>query len=391
MLGGSTPGYPTEVSSGQRRAGAPPLADDGVRSVALVRLRVGLGDLLCSAPALAALRRARPDLRVTLVTWPELAPVVDRIGHVDELLAFPGVAGIPERAPDPAGWAPFLAAARARRFDLAVQCYGDRPAANRVAASLGARAVGGFAPTGWSPPPGAEPLHLRYPTDVHEVERHLRLMEHLGIPRTADDARMDLPLTPAEEAQHADLLAAERLRPGGYAVLHAGASSPSRRWPVAAFAEVARRLRAGGLSVVLTGGEEERPLTGAVAAAAGGVDVDLAGRTDLAALALLLRDAAVLVGNDTGTAHLAHAVGGRTVTVFQPGDPRRWGYADRRARTLVPGVACAPCPHLECPIDFRCSRATTPERVMRAVAELLPGSLRTAGGRSVPTPGARRG
>ena len=352
----------------------PPLADPDVRRVALVRLRVGLGDLLCSAPALRALRRARPDVAVTMVTWPEVAAVVERLGDVDEVLPFPGAEGIPERTADPAGWAPFAAAARARDFDLAVQCYGDRASANRVASGLGARWVGGFAPTGWTPPAGEEALHLRYPTDLHEVERHLALLERLGVPRTRGDAEMELPLTEAEESAHAARLAAHGLRPGGYAVLHAGASSPSRRWPVPSFAEVARRLREAGLAVVLTGSPAERTLTADLAAAAGGPLHDLAGRTDLAALALLLRDAAVLVGNDTGTAHLGRAVGGRTVTVFQPGDPRRWGYVDGRARTLVPLVGCAPCPHLECPIDFRCSRATTPGDVMRAVGQLLGGA-----------------
>lgn len=51
-----------------------PLADRRVTRVAIVRLRVGLGDLLCTVPALRALRRARPGLRVTMVTWAETAP-----------------------------------------------------------------------------------------------------------------------------------------------------------------------------------------------------------------------------------------------------------------------------------------------------------------------------
>ncbi|OMQ08572.1 glycosyl transferase, partial [Modestobacter sp. VKM Ac-2676] len=99
-----------------------PFTDPAVSRVALVRLRVGLGDLLCSAPALRRLREFRPDLQVTLITWPEMAPVAARYaGDVDELLPFPGADGIPERPPDPAGWAPFLAAAAERRFDLALQ------------------------------------------------------------------------------------------------------------------------------------------------------------------------------------------------------------------------------------------------------------------------------
>lgn len=136
---------------------------------------------------------------------------------------------------------------------------------------------------------------------------------------------------------------------------------------------MARALRADGLSVVLTGSPGEAGLATALATLAGSRVVDATGRTDLPGLALLLRDAAVLVGNDTGTAHLAAAVGARSVTVFQPGDPVRWAYAGERARALVPDVPCAPCPHLECPIHFPCSRATTPCDVLAAVAAVRTG------------------
>jgi ADP-heptose:LPS heptosyltransferase len=347
-----------------------PLRDPAVRRVALVRLRVGLGDLLCSAPALRALRRHRPDLETTLVTWPEMAPVVDRLGHVHGLLSFPGMAGIPDRPPQPELWEGFVADARERRFDLALQCYGDNPVANTVAASLGARLVGGFSPTGWSPPPGTERLHLPYPVTEHEVRRHLALLQRLGLPVTPDDERLSFPVSAAEEDAHARLLGSLGLESRGYAVLHPGASSPSRRWPVTSFAVVARRLHAEGLPVVVTGSPGEVDLSRELARRSGAPVLDMCGRTDLPGLALLLRDAAVLVGNDTGTAHLAAAVGARSVTVFQPGDPRRWGYDGPSARALVPHVACAPCPHLECPIDFRCSRATTPDRVLSAVREV---------------------
>jgi ADP-heptose:LPS heptosyltransferase len=350
-----------------------PLRDPGVLRVALVRLRVGLGDLLCSAPALRALRRHRRDVEVTLVTWEEMAPVVARLGHVHDLLAFPGMAGIPDRPTRPELWPAFVAEARERRFDLALQCYGDNPAANTVAASLGARLVGGFAPTGWSPPPRTERLHLPYPVAEHEVRRHLLLLERLGLPVTAADGRLSFPLTPGEEQAHAEALGLLGLEPRGYAVLHPGASSPSRRWPLASFAEVARRLHADGLRVVVTGSVGEQDLVAELVRRTGVPVLDLCGRTDLPGLALLLRDAAVLVGNDTGTAHLAAAVGARSVTIFQPGDPRRWGYDGPAARALAPGVACAPCPHLECPIDFRCSRATSPDRVLSAVREVAAG------------------
>ena len=341
-----------------------------MRHVVLVRLRVGLGDLLCSAPALRALRRFRPDLQVTLVTWPELAPVVERLGHVDDLMPFPGVAGIPERPPDPHGWPAFVAEARARRFDLAVQCYGDNPVANAVASSLGARLVGGFSPCGYTPAADVASLHLPYPTTEHEVRRHLLLMERLGLVLRAEDEDLLFPVTPEEEARHRRWLHDLGLRPRGYAVLHPGASSPSRRWPIASFAKVAERLHSDGLCVVVTGSRAESHLADDLARQTRSPVLSLCGRTDLPGLALLLRDSAVLVGNDTGTAHLAAAVGARGVTIFQPGDPRRWGYHGPTSRALVPDVPCAPCPHLECPIDFPCSRATTPARAVDAARVL---------------------
>jgi ADP-heptose:LPS heptosyltransferase len=346
-----------------------PLTDPAVRGVALVRLRVGLGDLLCSSPALHRLRAARPDLRISLITYPEMADVVERLGAVDELLPFPGVDGIPERPPDPAGWQPFLAAAADRRFDLALQVYGDRPAANRVTAALGARLVGGFAPTGWEPPQATRALHLRYPLHLHETERHLRLFEHLGLP-AGDPPAMRFPVTAADEAEHAGTLARHRLVPGRYAILHPGASSPTRRWPAARFAAVGDALTREGLTVVVTGGAGERGIGAEVRAWMRRPAVDLTAATSLGGLAALLRDCAVLVGNDTGTAHLAAAVGARSVTVFLAGDPVRWAHPGRRHRAVAADVPCAPCPHLACPIDFRCADSVRPEAVLAAARSL---------------------
>jgi ADP-heptose:LPS heptosyltransferase len=350
-----------------------PLADPQVRHVAVVRLRVGLGDLLCSVPALRALRAARPDVRVTMITWPEMAPVVARMAEIDELLPFPGVEGIPERPPDAAGWEPFVAAARGRRFDLALQMYGDRPAANTVTAALGARLVGGFAPTGWEPPPADRVRHLRYPLDAHEVDRHVRLLQHLGMPVDGPTG-MAFPITAAEEAEHAGRLARHGLRAGRYAVLHPGASSPTRRWPAADYAAVGDALAADGWTVVVTGVAGERGISAEVTARMSAPAVDLTGATDLGGLAALLRDCVVLVGNDTGTAHLAAAVGARSVTVFLAGDPVRWAHRGPRHRAVAATVPCAPCPHLDCPIDFRCARSVRPRAVLAAARSLTEGA-----------------
>lgn len=336
------------------------------QTVAVVRLRTGLGDLLCGVPALRALRARLPRAHVVLVTFGEMAPVVARQRPwVDELLAFPGWDGIPERPPDRAALPAFLAAARERRFDLALQAYGMRPAAHEVTHALGARRTAGFFVPGLVAPPDLEDW-IPYPQHLHEVDRHLALMEHLGAPRV-DDGALEFPLTAADEAEAAAL----GLAPG-FVVLHPGATSPSRRWPVARFAAVGDALAADGLEVVVTGTADEGALTAAVCGAMRAPARDLAGAVGLGGFGAVVRDAALLVGSDTGATHVAAAVGTPSVTAFLSGDPVRFGHAGRgpHAVARVP-VGCNPCEHLRCPIDHRCATRLPPSLVLTRARELL--------------------
>jgi ADP-heptose:LPS heptosyltransferase len=286
------------------------------RSVAVVRLRTGLGDLLCSVPAMRALRARLPDAHIALITYPEMAAVVERQRpYVDELLAFPGWPGIPERPPRQDEIGPWLADMCARRFDLAIQAYGLRPEANEVADALGARRTAGFFAPGALPERPDLTRFLPYPEHVHEVDRHLALMDLLGAP--AQGRQLEFPLGPQDEAEAAGLDVRDAV------VVHPGATSSSRRWPVERFAAVADALAADGHRIAVTGVPGEEAVTRGVVAAMRAPAQDLCGATSLGGFAALLRNAALLVSSDTGAAHLAAAVGTPAVVCFLSGDPVR--------------------------------------------------------------------
>jgi len=320
-------------------------------------------------PALRALRARLPDAHVALITYPEMGPIVARQrAYVDELIAFPGDPGIPERPPRSAEIEPFYAAMRARRFDLAIQAYGARPAANAVTERLGARRTAGFFTPGvWE---ADLATHIPYPIAAHEVRRHLRLMAHLGAPPCGE--QLEFPLTAADEAAAKEVRRTSGLAGGRYALVHPGATSPSRRWPAERFAAVADALAAAGLHVAVTGVAGEEAIAAEVVTAARSDVVDLTGRTGLGGFAALLRGAAVLVANDTGSAHLAAAVGTRSVVIFLAGDPVRWAAPDRRRhRVARVAVECNPCEHLVCPIDHRCATRLPAERVAAEALDLV--------------------
>lgn len=337
----------------------------GMRRIAVFRA-LQLGDLLCTVPALRALRKAAPQARITLLGLPWASSFVARYSMlVDEFIAFPGRPGMPETEPQPQALPRFFAAARAQQFDLAIQLHGSGGLTNPLTQALGARRIAGFYLAG-EPCPDADTF-LQWNPREHEVLRYLRLLARLGI--SADGEQLEFPLRPGDRAELAR--AAPGLRAGSYVCIHPGARLPSRRWPPQRFAEVADGLAADGWTVIVTGAADERALTAAVLEAMRAPATDLTGRTSLGALAALLCGARLLVCNDTGVSHVAAAVGAPSVVVCSGADPGRWAPLDRaRHRVLHADVTCRPCAHHACPIGHPCALAVDSGQVLSAARRL---------------------
>ena len=357
-------GLPELAAAATADAARPVL--NNLRKIVVLRA-LHLGDLLCAVPALRALRQAAPHAEITLIGLPWAASFVRRFAHlIDHFIVFPGFPGLADRPFDVAAVPSFLAALQAQRFDLAIQLHGSGETSNVLAQLLGASHCAGFHRPPQAPPPG---VFLPWRPDEHEVRRCLRLMQALGAP--AQNDALEFPVTPAD----ARLLqrSVDRLpAPGTYAVIHAGARLASRRWPAQRFAEVGNALAAAGVPVVLTGTTGEASITRSVAARMGASALDLAGKTELGALAVLVRNARIVVTNDTGMSHMAAALATRSVVVCSGADPDRFAPLDRsRHCVLSAPIACRPCLHAECPIGHPCALAISVEQVLHAIEALL--------------------
>ena len=136
------------------------------------------------------------------------------------------------------------------------------------------------------------------------------------------------------------------------------------------------RLHARGAACLLVGAAPDREAGRAIESSlpAGIQPVNLIGRTDLRLLAGVLASCHAFVSNDSGAMHLAAAVGTPLVAIFGPTREHETAPLTRsggRADVLTHPVSCRPCMLRECPIDHRCMKGITPERVYAAVASLL--------------------
>lgn len=326
--------------------GAPvSLFDPPPQRIAVFRA-LQLGDMLCAVPALRALRAAAPQAHITLIGLPGAAGFVQRYRYlIDELLSFPGWAGLPEQPVDADAWPTFMALARARRFDLAIQLHGTGGIVNDLLATLGARHHAGFYPPGEAPP-GAG--FIPWPDHLPEILRYTALLEHLGAPAATTD--LDFPLMSEDLAGCDALIAHHGLRPAQTVIIHPGARLRSRRWGAPRFGVVARTLAGQGWDIAITGTADEADLTRQVHDAVPQAH-DLTQATSLGVLAALVARCRLVVCNDTGMSHIAAAMHTPSVVIASGSDVHRWAPLDaQRHPVLWRPMPCRPCAHERCPM-----------------------------------------
>jgi heptosyltransferase-2 len=337
----------------------------------LIRAPNWLGDAVMALPAMAALREAFPDSTLTVAAIPSVSPLFEErtIARPDELLV----------VPDARREARALNDARVQTIVLLPNSFRSAWSARR--AGIADRWGYSTGLRGWMLTRAVKPPRRR----VHQSTYYLDLVRGLGLPAAERVPRLDV--------THGTLARADRLLdqsgvPSGSALAAfapGAAYGHAKRWPPTRVAEVIVRLtrQVGAVCVLLgaagdrdAGREIESSLPSDVRA------VNLIGRTDLRVLAGVVARASAFVSNDSGAMHLAAAVGVPVTAIFGPTDERVTAPLGEPGMhdVLLEPVFCRPCMLRDCPIDHRCMKRITVDRVFEAVARRLPARHRDGGG-----------
>jgi ADP-heptose:LPS heptosyltransferase len=327
-----------------------------------------LGDLLQTTPMLRGIRRAHPDAHVTLLVLDGFsdAPIP---GHLyDALAVFPYDAVAADLRPGGA-WQDAVATIRGfvrsldeQPFDLVLNVTGSE-LANLLSGSVRATEVRGglIAPDRtrvvrhpwmtyfWSS------LLAREFGAVNLVDLFSRVAE---VP--IDGGGLEIAV-PASAEVGVERLLGDRGRPDGapLVALQLGASEERKRWQPERFAAMANQLPRGFGAVVLVGSRGERELAARAIGELRRPYVDATGHTTVQELAALLRRCRLLITNDTGTMHVATAVGTPVldlstgpVFVHETGPYAVGSLAVEPASTCFPCAAGAVCRHVSCREDL---------------------------------------
>ncbi len=187
------------------------------------------------------------------------------------------------------------------------------------------------------------------------------------------ERRNELRTPDAQACAKADELLADAGPDKSFVAFQLGASENRRRWPVAHFVSLGKRLHEEtGCVPVLLGSMDEAQLANRYLDL-GGPGISLVGRTSLEMLAAVLQRMRLLVSNDTGTMHLAAGLGRPIVAIFlataQPWDtgPYKSGNI-----CLEPDLPCHPCQFGRiCPRNEICRQTIDPAVVFCLCLEQL--------------------
>jgi ADP-heptose:LPS heptosyltransferase len=283
-----------------------------------------LGDLVQTLPLIRRLRQEHPSGCITLVClanvkdilvgsggWDRLVPV--RLEDTDALAGPEGRESFPAHPPFNAF--PELAG----RYDLVVNLTSDRGSAALCECIAGERKLGRIqAPEGEIRLLGPWSKYLFAMVNRRRGNLFNLVDLHMGM------AGLDpKPQPPCLRIGSDRLTEARRqLMDSGWkggrplVAVQTGASDLHRAWEIERFGALGALLADDGAEILLVGDGGETGRAARFREAAGRPVIDLVGRTDLVRLPAVLACADLLVSNDTGTIHVAAAVGTPTLGLF---------------------------------------------------------------------------
>ncbi|MCC6485824.1 MAG: glycosyltransferase family 9 protein [Armatimonadetes bacterium] len=312
-----------------------------------------VGDCIVILPTLSQLRRSFPEAEIHVLAGTSAGEAIFRMGPaVDRILR--------TRWPAPTGWRE-----KWREIEMIGDAHYDAVLLSTeetgmalkvflagVPVRIGFDRIVHISGTHVEARPHLLTRVLHQLPGEHEVTVNLKLAEALGA--KLGEPRFDLQI-PAEAHQSlSKVLEDAGLEAERALVVHVGTKQERKRWSAECFASVCDALSAQGLSIVLVGVAEERPLVEQMKARMQAPCIDLCGRTSLAELAALFVRCRAFLGNDSGPMHLAAACGAKVCAVFVQSDPAGWGpwTAPERRRVFTDAEA-------------------TPEALVAALREML--------------------
>lgn len=339
------------------------------------------GDILQTTPMLRGIRRHLPNTHVTLVVSDAFRHVPIPPSLYDSLVFLPYSEIFQTLAADPDAWPSAVS-----RLEAFVRSLGDEPfdltlnlthseLSSLLAAAIPSRDVrGGLVAPDRSRTVRGEVMTYFWASQLSRAQGCFNLVDlhnwTAGVP--SERSGLEVHISTDARERMRTWLSEHGLLNRPFIALQLGASDERKRWPPESFGEAVNGLDPALGEVLLVGTSAERALGERAKSRIERPVHDSLGESSIVELAALLESASLLLTNDTGTMHVATAVGTKVVDVSTgPVFAHETGPYGEGHLVIEPLMSCFPCASgSECH-HLACRDAFTPEDIAALVRHAL--------------------
>jgi ADP-heptose:LPS heptosyltransferase len=339
------------------------------KTIAVCKFK-GMGSIIQSTPLLQTLKLSFPEARIVFVTTRANLGLLQKIPAVDEVICI-----------NDASFFKLIgstAKALLAMWKLRIGVYLDLEIYSNFSSlittlSLARNRVGFY----------RQASHYRMGIYTHMMYYNIKApisKVYLQFAHLLNCSRTEERLYPLSVESYSTLFAQMNLVDQKYIVVNPNASDLriERRWDKGNFVALIQKISEtySDYKIVLIGAESEKEYVGGISElfADNRQLIDLSGKTRLEELLYLLKNAALLITNDTGPMHLAFSLQTRTLALFGPCSPAQYG--DNECCFVVyNNVYCSPCVHEfdipPCKGNNQCMQTITVVQVYEAMRRAL--------------------
>jgi heptosyltransferase-2 len=330
----------------------------------VMRVPNPLGDAIMSTPAIHAIKQKFHHAHVTVLSKESVKAVFAGLPFYDDLISCDGK------------FLPLVKRLRSETFDLGVLFPNSfRSALQFFAGGIGRR-IGysrhgrGMLLTDALYPPmemkgdqwGMKPVYM--------VDYYLAISIYMGCPVVSRHPALAITEEEGKEyrafASLNGIFGNQKL-----AVVIPGAGfGSSKCWMPEYFAEVSDSLVESGFTVVLAPGHGEMDVAHCIRVLMKRNCILSEEVLGLGCLKVLIKNASLVIANDTGPRHIAVAFDTPVVVIMGPTDPRYTNGNLGKTAIIRKDLPCSPCHKKVCPLDHQCMKMITPDEVFRACLDL---------------------
>ncbi len=338
---------------------------------------------MVALPALWALRRRFSSSRLTLLTnldkrnpeYVSPASVLPSKGLVDDFIAYPTNLDIPGRA---AAYLQLAREIRRRRFDSIIYLMPRMRSRQQVARDRMFFRLCGLVDLRGSEFLLDNRLDLPVPGHSPRIESEsnflLRLLADTGVEVNTWETELLLTENEVAAAKQSLGFAASGPFDGKFIAVGPGAKWESKMWSEDRYGEVVAELvRKYDCHPIVFGGEEDME-KGQRMIRKWGRGSNAAGLLSVRESAAILGECMLYIGNDTGTMHLAAAMGTPCVAIFSAIDwIGKWVPFGENNRIFRSSFECKGCEFGKCANQKQCLELINTDEVFRACCEIIEG------------------